>query len=356
MDIISMSQAVQGRVVLGKRWYQKTSHWKFVRANKYNQMDFARSGMMVLIKVYNAKAPPYGKALHDHFSSLQAKGYGEQQLADMRAFGINGHADMHRLVDDLTHKTIFVADIALAGLRPICVASVATAFVHLCETRQVLNAFGADVVIKVLASPAVWRKPVKAALNTLQIIGTAQESHAVTLVRVAAKALAIDIPAKRHRSSCRGDRSRHLLIGLAAAGLAPKALLVGIPEWRAMYIGLMAVATALRQQFQRQAAMVKSVQKIPFAKLLALARKKGLKGQPYKSGKRTTPTKKDLVRMLSSQAFAKVKTVKNFSLRPLRNLMRKHGGDPLPWIDGVRVSLTKSSIQNWLKRRCLAIS
>jgi hypothetical protein len=103
---------------------------------------------------------------------------------------------------------------------------------------------------------------VKAALNRLQIIGTAQESHAVTLVRVAAKALAIDIPAKRHRTSCRGDRSRHLLIRLAAAGLAPKALLVGMPEWRAMYIGLMAVATALRQQFQRQAAKVKSVQSL----------------------------------------------------------------------------------------------
>ena len=351
-----MSKAVQGRVVLGKRFYKNTCQWKYVRANKYNQMDFARSGMMVLAKVYNAKLPPYGKALHDHFSSLQSKGYGEQQSADMRAFRVNGHADMHKLVADLTRKTIFMADIALAGLQPICEASIATGFVHLCESRQVLNAFGADVVWKVLAEPAVWKKSVKAALNTLQITGTAHESHAVTLVRVAAKALAIDIPAERHRKLCRGDRSRQLLIGLAAAGLAPKALLVGIPEFRAMYIGLMAVATALRQQFKRLAAKVKSVQKLPFAKLLALARKKGLKGQPYKNGKRTSPTKKDLVRKLSSQAFAKVKTMQNFALRPLRDLMRKHGGDPLPWVDGVRVSLTKASIQNWLKRRYIAIS
>jgi hypothetical protein len=90
----------------------------------------------------------------------------------------------------------------------------------------------------------------------------------------------------------------------------------------------MAVATALRQQFQRLVAKVKSVQQILYAKLLALARKKGLKGQPYKSGKQTTPTKQDLVRKLSSQSCAKVKTVKYLTLRPLRDLMRNHGGDP----------------------------
>jgi hypothetical protein len=255
----------------------------------------------------------------------------------------------------MTRTGTFGADIARADLQPICKATVATAFVHLCETRQVLNVFGEDIVWEVLAEPTVWRQPVKTALNALQVTGTSKESHAVTLVRVAAVAMSIVIPAKRRRKTCTTDPSRQLLIALGAAGLNPKALLVGIPEWRAMYVGLMAIASVLSKQSKKASREIQAAQTSTFAALMSLARKRGVKAQSYKHGQRVSKNKKDLVRSLTSQSFEKVMVPMRRGLRLLRDVMRKHHGSPLPRIKGERVALSKASITQWLQRRNISI-
>jgi hypothetical protein len=268
----------------------------FLRASCYNQMDIARFGVSVLVEVYGAIAPPYGEKLHCHFASLQSKGHAKAQKADMLSFGVQSAEDMLLLVNELSHRATFLSPIINdEPLLPLCKATVATALVHLCEVRQLLQAFGAEVMWRVLGSQDEWREPVIEALALLQVKGTASECHAVTVTRVAIKAMGIVVPTKDLRRGIDTHRAREFLLAVAAAGLSPKALLIGITEWRAMYVGLLTLSACLMKTAKSNVAKVQSLVAKPFADVMCLARSKGIKTQPYKKGKRLTVTKKDIV-------------------------------------------------------------
>ena len=289
-EIIYLSVSVKGTLVLACR------PRGFLRASRYNQMDIARFGVLVLVEVYGAIAPPYSEKLHCHFASLQSKGQAKEQKADMLSFGVQSAEDMLLLVNELSQRATFLSPMVNDELLlALCKATVATALVHLCEVRQLLQAFGAEVICRVLESPCKWRKPVMEALALLQVKGTARECHAVTVTRVAIRSMGIVVPRKELRRGIDTCRAREFLLGVAAAGLSPKALLIGITEWRAMYIGLLTLSACLMKTAKSNVANVKLLEAKPFAAIMSLARSKGIKTQPYKKGKRVTVTKKEIV-------------------------------------------------------------
>jgi hypothetical protein len=214
----------------------------------------------------------------------------------MLSFGVQSAEDMLLLVNELSQRATFLSPMVNdEPLLALCKATVATALVHLCEVRQLLQAFGAEVICRVLESPCKWRKPVMEALALLQVKGTARECHAVTVTRVAIRSMGIVVPRKELRSGIDTCRAREFLLAVAAAGLSPKALLIGITEWRAMYIGLLTLSACLMKTAKSNVAKVQILEAKPFAAIMSLARSKGIKTQPYKKGKRVTVTKKEIV-------------------------------------------------------------
>ncbi len=211
---------------------------------------------------------------------------------------------MFRLVNDLSPRATFFSPIINdEPLLPLCKATVATALVHLCEVRQLLQAFGAEVMWRVLGSQDEWRERVIEALALLQVKGTASECHAVTVTRVAIQAMGIVVPTKNLRRGIDTHQAREFLLAVAAAGLSPKALLIGITEWRAMYVGLLTMSACLMKTAKSNVAKVQSLVAKAFADIMSLARSKGIKTQPYKKGKLVTVTKKEIVIIVSFEVW-----------------------------------------------------
>ena len=267
-----------------------------VMAGRYTQQQVCKYLSYMLPDLYGCRPAEYTQDFHEYLSKRQA-GHGD--LAQRMGF-----ADAS--VFNAWVRTLSVPQWIDSDRDGITWAS---AWVHLCEVRQVLQRYTVAGVMQLLQAPGRNYKGIQRD-EYYRLCEDARRGScfAVAMVGAVAAALGMEIEREKAVKKVRISKARltYIAAALARRGLSPKVCIAGIPEWHAARTGVRLCIASLRGQSvlsRRTTTRIRS--NMTFIKLQRKAAKFGIQPRPRESsGVQRNRPKHELMRMLLAKGVS----------------------------------------------------
>ena len=280
--LMAMAHAVCGNIALRAA----------VHAGKYTVQQVCKYLSHMLPELYGCARAPYTQELHEYVLARQTR--------VCWAVDLLGFADAKHF--NKWYQTLRVPRwLGTADGIDWC-----TAWVHLCEVRQVLQRYTVKGVIALMKRPVAQYKEVqRQAYHELVLHARRGRCFAVAMVAAVAASVSVDI--KRRKAVKRVQVSvaqlRYIMAMMAMRGFSPKVCMQGIPEWHASKVMLRMCFAHMRAQTVLSRAVAGRIRKrMGAAELRSRATTAGLLSRKrMRDGTERRPARHEVVRMLLAQ-------------------------------------------------------
>lgn len=211
---------------------------KYKYVGKYNSMDAMRCLMIVAEVLIGCMPTPYSQELHDWFISRQSKKYKQATTNILQYFCITGASSVNEFISRIRTETRLGATVCFA-----------TIYVLFCETRVVINQYGARSICYLIQQ---YKRSPKLRAHTESIRQslartTSTKAHTLIVIEGMIQFMKLTKRELRDKMPEKILTAIDISYELGVLRICTKVSLDGIPEWGVLRDCLAVVYAQLRQ-------------------------------------------------------------------------------------------------------------